>query len=73
MKAKTDMNVDGRRWVSVKIAADLVLGVHVQTAYRLFYQGKLPGARIGRSVRIDLKKLTEQMEAQEQTADRGRK
>jgi excisionase family DNA binding protein len=63
------MNLDNKKWGSPRETADL-LGLHVQTIYALFYRGELPGARVGRSVRIDLKRLTEQMEAQEHS---GRK
>jgi excisionase family DNA binding protein len=42
-----DVTYDGRRWVTMKQAADF-LGVHVQTAYKCFYRGELPGARVGR-------------------------
>jgi len=66
------MTLEGRRWISVKVAADTI-GIHVQTAYRLFYQGKLPGARVGRTVRIDFKQLTEQLEAQARGDCRGRR
>jgi excisionase family DNA binding protein len=66
------MTLAGRRWVSIREAADF-LSVHVQTAYSLFYRGELPGARVGRNVRIDLKRLTEQLEAQMQGANRARK
>jgi excisionase family DNA binding protein len=64
------MNLEGRRWISVREAADY-LGCHIQTCYRLLYLGQLPGARVGRSVRIDLKKLQEQLEAQARRPERG--
>lgn len=66
------MTLDGRRWWSIKQTADM-LGIHVQTAYQLFYRGELPGARVGRSVRIDSKKVLDQMEAQMRSADRARR
>jgi excisionase family DNA binding protein len=50
-----------RRWVSVNETADY-LGMHPCTIRRLIDRGKLPYARIGRNVRIDLKKLDAQLE-----------
>jgi excisionase family DNA binding protein len=52
-----------RRFFSCKEVAAM-LNLHVQTVYKLFWSGKLPGGRIGRSVKIDWlaveKKLKEQ-------------
>jgi len=56
-------NFGTRRWLTVSEAARY-LRLTDGTVYTLFYAGKLPGARVGRSVRIDLKKLDAQMEAQ---------
>lgn len=53
------------RWASVKTASQY-LSLHVQTVYSLFYKGKLPGARIGRTVRIDLKTLDAALEKQKE-------
>jgi len=36
------------------------------TAYKWFYAGKLPGARIGRTIRIDLKALNSALEKKAQ-------
>ena len=53
-----------RRWISPK-ECSLYLGLHVKSIYRLIDRGQLPAARVGRSVRIDLRKLNEQMENKE--------
>jgi len=66
------MNLEGRRWCTVR-QISVITGLHVQTCYKLFYSGKLPGARVGRSVRIDLKRLTEQMERQVKRYDVAQK
>ena len=50
-----------RRWISCKECAE-VLGLNVQTVYQKFYRHEIPGARIGRTVRIDLKALETQLE-----------
>lgn len=54
------------RWISIKICAREILGVHPLTAYKWFYAGKLPGARIGRTIRIDLKALNSALEKKAQ-------
>ncbi len=50
-----------RRWVSVRTAGQY-LSFHPQTIYQKFYRGELPGTRIGRTVRIDLKALDAALE-----------
>ena len=50
-----------RRWISPKDASSY-LGLHIQTIYSLFYRGLIPGARVGRTVRIDLKALDAALE-----------
>jgi len=49
-----------RRWISPKECAEY-LSIHVKSCYRLIDKGEIPGARIGGSVRVDLKKLEEIM------------
>jgi len=51
------------RWISPRECATY-LSLHPQTVYALIYQGKLPVARIGRSLRVDKKKLDELLEDQ---------
>lgn len=45
-----------RRFLTVGEAAEY-LRLTSGTVYQLFYAGKIPGTRVGRSVRIDLKRL----------------
>jgi len=52
-----------RRWISVS-ACSTYLNLHKKSIYRLIYRGQIPAAKIGRSVRIDLKKLNETLESQ---------
>lgn len=52
-----------RRWISVRTASEF-LGIHEITCRRLIDRGKIPAAKIGRSIRIDLKKLNETLESQ---------
>jgi excisionase family DNA binding protein len=52
-----------RRWISPK-EAGVYLSLHPQTIYQLIYEGKLPAARVGGSVRIDLTKLNAFLEGQ---------
>ena len=55
------MNNAGRRWVSVATAAAW-LDLSPGTVYELFYAKKIPGARIGRTWRVDLRALDAQLE-----------
>ena len=50
-----------RRWITVNEAAEY-LAMHRVTIRRKLDKGEIPFSRIGRSVRIDLKKLNQQME-----------
>ena len=50
-----------KRWVTVR-EASRYLGIHPVTCRRLIDRGLIPFAKIGRSVRIDLRKLNEQLE-----------
>jgi excisionase family DNA binding protein len=54
-----------RRWISPRETSEY-LGLHLQTIFRLIYENKLPAARVGRSVRIDLTKLNAFLEGQTQ-------
>lgn len=63
-----------RRWLTVREAAEY-LGLSVKGAYDMAASGKLPAARVGRLVRIDLRALEADLEAQVQgtpAAVRGR-
>jgi len=64
------MNLEGRRWISCREAAEY-LGVHPQTVYSWVESGAIPAVRInhrgvgGRhnaTVRIDLKALDSDLE-----------
>jgi len=70
------MNLDGRHFITIKETAAF-LNCHVQTVYKMFYRAELPGVRVGRTVRIDfkrlLKRLNEQLEAQARGDCRGSK
>jgi excisionase family DNA binding protein len=59
-----------RRWISPRECATY-LDLHPQTVYSLIYQGKLPVARIGRSVRVDLQALQAGLEAQVRSHGKG--
>jgi len=54
-----------RRWLTVREAAEY-LGLSVKGAYDMAAAGKLPAARVGRLVRIDLKALEADLERQVQ-------
>lgn len=63
-----------RRWLTVSEAA-AYLGISVKGAYDMAASGKLPAARVGRLVRVDLRALEADLEAQVQgtpAAVRGR-
>lgn len=53
----------GRRWISPREAA-VYLGVHIMTVYGWIDADKIPAARIGRLVRVDLRALEGKLEAQ---------
>lgn len=53
-----------RRWISPK-ECSLYLGIHLKSTYRLIDQGEIPASRIGRSVRVDLRRLEELLEKRE--------
>lgn len=50
-----------KRWITVKECSSY-LGLHVVTVYRLLGK-EIPYSRVGRNLRIDLKKLNEIMES----------
>ena len=50
-----------RRWISPKECAGY-LSLHLISVYRLIDKGLIPATRIGRSIRIDMKKLDAQLE-----------
>lgn len=53
-----------RRWVSVKECA-AELGVGMTKMYALIYGHAVPYARLGTTIRIDMRELERQLEAQE--------
>jgi excisionase family DNA binding protein len=56
-------NNSGRRWVSVAHCAEY-LDLKPQTIYEKYYRKEIPGARIGRVIRIDLRALERMLEGQ---------
>lgn len=56
-----------RRWISVRECSSY-LGLHLKTIYALISKGAIPAARIGSqkrgSIRVDRRKLDEQLENQ---------
>jgi excisionase family DNA binding protein len=63
-----------RRWLTVREAAEF-LHISVKGAYDMAASGKLPAARVGRLVRVDLRALEADLERQVQdtpAAVRGR-
>ena len=63
-----------RRWITVRETAEL-LSVHSMSVRKWIDTGKIKAIRIGRSVRVDLRALETQLEAQAQgqAAGRGRR
>jgi len=63
-----------RRWISVNECAEL-LSLHPMSVRKIIARGKIPAVRIGRTVRVDLRALEAQLEAQVkgQAAERGRR
>lgn len=53
-----------KRWISIKEAAEY-LSLHEITIRRLIDRRKIPASKVGRSVRVDLEKLNEQMQQHE--------
>lgn len=52
-----------RRWISVPETA-AYLGIAVKSAYDMAASGRLPAAKVGRLVRIDLRALDAELERQ---------
>ena len=52
-----------RRWISVNECAEL-LSLHPISVRKIIARGKIPAVRIGRTVRVDLRALEAQLEAQ---------
>ena len=64
------MNPEGRRYLTIGQAA-VLLQVHIKTAYAMAARGELPAVRVGRrTVRIDGRRLSDQLEIQLSTKGR---
>ena len=59
------MNLEGRRFVSCREAA-VYLSVHEMTIRDWISRGLVPSCRIGRCIRVDLRRLEAQLERQSQ-------
>jgi excisionase family DNA binding protein len=57
------MNLEGRRFVSCREAA-VYLSVHEMTIRDWISRGLVPSCRIGRCIRVDLRRLEAQLERQ---------
>jgi len=55
----------GARFITVDEAAEM-LSLHPMSVRKMISRGQIPSARFGRSVRVDLRKLEAQLEAQAQ-------
>jgi len=53
-----------RRWISIR-ETSTYLGIHEVTCRRLVDRGQIPAAKVGGSIRVDLKALEKQMETQQ--------
>ena len=53
-----------RRWISARETSEYI-SIHLKSVYRLIDRGEIPAAKIGGSVRVDLKRLTEILESRE--------
>jgi excisionase family DNA binding protein len=61
-----------RRWLTVNETAE-VLGLHPMSVRKMIARGTIPGVRIGRSIRVDLRALEANFEYQiEVTGKKGR-
>ena len=54
-----------RKWLTIRETAEY-LGLSVKGAYQMAAAGKLPAARVGRLVRVDLRALEADLERQSQ-------
>ncbi len=52
-----------KRWISPR-EAGLYLGLHVKTVYELVWRKQIPAVKVGGSVRIDKRRLEEDLERQ---------
>jgi excisionase family DNA binding protein len=59
------MNFEGRRWISCREAATYI-GVHEMTIRDWISRGLVPSCRIGRCIRVDIRRLETQLERQSQ-------
>ena len=57
-----------RRWLTPAETAEY-LSLHVKTIYAQAARGEIPASKIGGSIRIDKKRLDEQLEAREVNFD----
>jgi len=55
------MNFSGRRWLTVNEVAQM-LSLHPVTVRRKIDRGEIKTSRIGRTIRIDLKRLEAELE-----------
>ena len=53
--------MERRRWISVREASEYI-SIHPKSCYRLIDRGEIPATKIGGSIRVDKKKLDEQLE-----------
>jgi len=66
------MNPEGRRFLTISQAADF-LQINVKTCYSMAARGELPAVRVGRrTLRIDGRRLCEQLELQLSAKGRSR-
>jgi excisionase family DNA binding protein len=62
----------GRRWATIAAAADY-LGLSVSGTRKLLARGLIPHSRLGRIIRVDLRALETQLEAQLQQPPSSRR
>jgi excisionase family DNA binding protein len=66
------MSTEGRRFLTIAQAADF-LQINVKTCYSMAALGELPAVRVGRrTLRIDGRRLSEQLEVQLSAKGRAR-
>jgi excisionase family DNA binding protein len=56
-----------RRWITVKECAEYC-DLHIKSVYLLITKGHIPAAKIGGSIRVDLKRLEELLESAVESA-----
>lgn len=57
-----------RRWITSRECAEY-LSLSVKTVYAQAARGEIPSSKVGGSIRIDRKRLDEQLEAQDRSLD----